>query len=203
MDAGAILFDADGVIVRSEMFSLQYQKEYGISDDDMLPFFRGEFQKAIVGKADLIEIVRPWLKRWRWDGTPAEFLRYWFESENKIDERLVEAIGQLRKKGIICCLATNQEKHRKQYMKDHMGFSDIFDAMFLSCDIGYKKPERQFYQHVLDKLKDDFNIGRDEIIFFDDSEDNIRKAEEVGIVSHLYNRFEDFLDIAKHIKKEK
>jgi len=39
MTTKCILFDADGVVIDSEMFSVQYQKEYDISNDDMIPFF--------------------------------------------------------------------------------------------------------------------------------------------------------------------
>jgi len=40
MKTKCILFDADGVIIRSEIFSKQYQKKYGIENDAMLPFFK-------------------------------------------------------------------------------------------------------------------------------------------------------------------
>lgn len=72
-----ILFDANGVVVNSDMFSDQYQKEYEISNNEMLPFFKGEFQDCLVGKADLIESLKPWLPKWKWTGSVDEFLQYW------------------------------------------------------------------------------------------------------------------------------
>ena len=54
-----ILLDVDGVLVNSEMFSLQYQKRFNLPQDIMLPFFKGVFQDCLIGKADLKEAVAP------------------------------------------------------------------------------------------------------------------------------------------------
>ena len=64
-DLKGILFDVDGVVVKSEMFSVQYQKKFEISNDEMLPFFTGIFQECIVGKADLKEALPEWLAKWK------------------------------------------------------------------------------------------------------------------------------------------
>ena len=63
-DIKAIVLDADGVIInKPDMFSVQYQKEFGISNEVMLPFFKGRFQDCLTGKADLKEELKPFLKK--------------------------------------------------------------------------------------------------------------------------------------------
>ena len=187
-----ILFDADGVVINSDMFSVPYQKEHDISDDDMLPFFEGEFQNCIVGKADLIELVKPWLPKWKWKGSVDEFLQFWFKAEHKIDERVVKIIKKLRKKGIKCYLVTNQEKYRTQYMKYHMGFEELFEHVFSSADIGHKKPEKEFYEFVLNEIKNEHKIFPYEIMFFDDSKGHVKSAKRLDIHAYHYENFEDF-----------
>ena len=59
------LFDVDGVLVHSEMFSDHYQKAYGISRAEMAPFYLGVFQDCLVGRADLKEVIKPWLQKWK------------------------------------------------------------------------------------------------------------------------------------------
>jgi len=194
-----ILFDADGVVINSEIFSVQYQKEYNVSNDKMLPFFKGEFQKCIVGKADLIELVKPWLPKWKWTGTVGEFLQFWFKAEDNIDERMISVIKQLRKKGIKCYLATNQEKYRTQYMKNHMGFEELFDHVFSSADIGYKKPEKEFYEFILNEIKNEHKVYPHEVMFFDDSKDHVESAKELDIDAHFYKNFEDFKELINPI----
>ena len=51
-----------------------------------------------------------------------------------IDSRLISAIQQLRQNGFICCLATSQEYNRAKYMKTEMGFQNVFDHLFFSCE---------------------------------------------------------------------
>jgi HAD superfamily hydrolase (TIGR01509 family) len=79
-------------------------------------------------------------------------------------------------------LATNQEKYRLEYMRKEMGFEKIFDKIYSSNIIGFKKPEIQFYKYILN----DLNKSPNDIIFYDDSQANIESAELIGITSYLY-----------------
>jgi putative hydrolase of the HAD superfamily len=187
-----VLFDADGVVINSEMFSVQYQQKYGVEGDKMLPFFKGEFQDCLTGEADLAEIVKPWLAKWKWDGSVEEFLQFWFRSEHKVDERVVAAIKELRSRGIKCYLATNQEKHRTQYMKEQMGFGQLFDKVYSSAEIGYRKPTPEFFEFVLDEVKSQHGIKPEEVMFFDDSAENIAAAKGLGINAYQYENYDQF-----------
>ncbi len=178
----AILFDADGVLIHSELFSIQYQKKFNVSNDEMLPFFTGEFQDCLVGKANLIELVKPWLSKWKWEGSVEEFLEFWFQAEHNVDEDVVKTIKELKKKGIKCYLATNQERYRTEYMKDKMGFNELFDEVFSSAYIGHKKPHREFFEFILKEI----DLPADEIMFFDDEQGHIDAAKELGIDAHVY-----------------
>jgi putative hydrolase of the HAD superfamily len=195
----AILFDADGVIINSEMFSLQYQKEFDVSNNEMLPFFNNEFQECIKGKLDLKEIIKPWLEKWKWDKSVDEFLLFWFKSEHKIDNRIIELIRKLKEKNIKCYLATNQEKYRTEYMRNDMKFKEYFDDIFSSAEIGHKKPDKEFFDFILNQLKNKYNINSDKILFVDDSRENIEAAEHLGIETLLYKKFEELKEIVTKV----
>ena len=199
MTIKCILFDADGVIINSEMFGVQYQNKYAISKDDIIPFFKEDFPNCIIGKADLMESLENWLPKWKWTGTVAEFLELWFSSENNVDKRMLSMIEELRKNGIKCFLATNQEKYRTDYIRNTMNFDELFDNIFSSSDIGYKKPEIEFYEFILKELEINYAIHSNEIMFFDDSPENIATALEVNIDAHLYKDFKDFRQLITSI----
>lgn len=192
MNTKCILFDADGVVINSEMFSVQYQIRFGVSDDEMLPFFRGIFKDCLVGKADLKEVVRPYLKDWKWTGTVDEFLQFWFKTEHHIDEKMIELIKALRSKNIKCFLVTNQEKYRTEYMTNEMGFKKVFDHIFSSAEIGYKKPEREFYEFIFNWINKTKSVAKEEIFYIDDSQEAINAANTYGINSRFYANFDDF-----------
>jgi len=195
----SILFDADGVVINSEIFSVQYQKQFDISNDEMLPFFKGVFQDCLVGKADLKEVVLPYLKKWKWHGTIDEFLQFWFKAEHHIDEKIIKLIKVLREKNIKCYLVANQEKYRAEYIKNKMGFKDVFDRIFLSVDIGHKKPEKEFYEFILNEIKNEHKIYPHEIMFFDDSLEHVNKAKKLDIDAYFYKNFEEFKNLVKPI----
>jgi putative hydrolase of the HAD superfamily len=169
MNIKVIVFDADGVVINSPgYFSLQYQKDFGVSNDVMLPFFKGVFQDCLVGKADLREELKKVLDDWKWKGTIDELLDYWFKSEHHIDDRVLREIKNLQSKGIKCYIGTKQEKYRTEYMKKEMGFEEIFDGIYSSAYVGYKKPDERFYEEISKDLKNKEGIRVEEIMFFDD-----------------------------------
>lgn len=192
MAVKCILFDVDGVVIDSDRFSVQYQKGHDVSNDEMLPFFKGEFQDCLVGKADLAEVVKPWLSKWKWTGTVDELLQFWFKCQSNIDQRVIGVIGRLREMGIKCCIVTNQEKYRTRYMEKDLGFGELFDRVFSSADVGSKKPEREFYEFVLNEIGNEHDILPHEILFFDDSEGHVVEAKKLGIDAHFYENFGEF-----------
>lgn len=193
MDIKAIIFDADGVVINSPgYFSVQYSKAFGISNDSMLPFFKGIFQECVLGKADLKEILPSVLKDWQWKGTINELLEWWFKSEHYVDARIVKEIQRLQKKGIKCCLGTKQEKYRAEYIRKDMGFEKIFDELYISCDMGCKKPDKRFFEFIHNDLAKKMSLRNEEIMIWDNKEENIAVTEKMGWQSYLYDNFDNF-----------
>jgi putative hydrolase of the HAD superfamily len=178
------MFDADGVVIQSQMFSYKYAQEFDINISELDDFFQTDFQACLVGKSDLKIVIKPWLKKWNWAKSVDEFLDYWFQAEHNINFDLIENIRELREKKIKCVLATNQEKYRLEYMKKEMDFEAIFDEIYSSNLIGFKKPAPQYYRYILN----DLNVNPSYITFYDDRQENIESAKLLGINSILYNK---------------
>jgi epoxide hydrolase-like predicted phosphatase len=62
-----------------------------------------------------------------------------------------------------------------QYMRD--GWSDLFDAVVISGEVGMRKPEPEIFQHTLGLL----GLDAAQCVFVDDHERNIRAAAGLGI----------------------
>lgn len=185
----AIIFDADGVVINGEMFSKCLARDYGITRETTKGFFTGPFQDCRIGKADLKEVIKPYIQRWGWKSTVEELLAYWFKSEHKTDQDLVDYIQGLRKRGILCFLATNQEKYRIQYLLNEMDFARLFDGVYASANLGVLKSDPGFYAKILKGLN---NIHKNEILFWDDNLKHIEAAKTFGIRAEFYTSFSDF-----------
>ena len=186
-----ILFDVDGVLAISEKpFTHYLERDYGIPKENLEPFFNKKvFSNFLIGQIDLKEELAPHLQQWGWHKSVDDFLRYWFVSEHNINELLVEYVQQLRQAGILCYLATNQEQYRTAYILKEMGFADKFDGAFSSGQIGYMKPQVEFFEHIIYKVNP---IQPREIFFWDDLSDNVKAAQRTGIQAEVYTNFVDF-----------
>jgi putative hydrolase of the HAD superfamily len=184
-----LILDADGVLINSESFSETLARDYDVDHDKEKEFFTTKFQDCLIGKADLKKSIAPYIASFGWKGTVDEFLDYWFTAGHSINEEFIAYVQKLRKSGIYVVLATNQEKYRTQYMLEHMGFADAFDKVYSSAHLGLKKPAVEFFAKVID----DMGVPKDEVLFWDDDQQNIDGAREYGIQAELYSDYESFL----------
>lgn len=191
----AVIFDTDGMLVVGQMFSVKLCEEYHIPYETVLPFFKNEFQQCLVGKADLKTEIKPYLDKWGWKMSVEVFLEYWFKAEHNIDQRVVRVIRKLRQSGIKCYLATNQEQYRTDYLRSRMDFDKIFDGVFSSAEIGYKKPHVGFFQSMMTQI----GLTNDEVQFWDDTEKNVQEAKKFGLDARHYANFETFQPTVSHL----
>ena len=64
-----------------------------------------------------------------------------------------------------------------------------FHNIYKSFEIGHKKPNKEAFLHVLEKI----NAKPEECIFIDDIQANINGSEKVGIKSILYTNYRDLI----------
>lgn len=190
-----IIFDGINCVTYQEPLSVGLARDFNISLEKTLPFFKGALQDCVAGNSDLREVLPPYLKEWGWKKGVDGLLDYWFTRDHKIDLRLVSYIGDLKSKGRLCVLATNNEKYRFAYMLDKMGFNKIFDRTYCSALLKCKKPSQEFFLKIFRDLD---NIKKDEILFFDDKIENVNGAKDFGIHAELYTSFDDFKEKMKH-----
>lgn len=185
----AILFDADGVIVNpSFQFAKLLAEQYGITREMTRGFFKGIFNECCVGRAELRQVLPPYLEEWGWEDTVEGFVQLWLKTDDVVDMRIVNYISGLRRSGMLCCLATVQEANRAAYMRGQMGFGDAFDELFFSCEVGYLKPDPAYF-HAVQKM---LRFEPQELLLWDDYQKNVDVARECGWKAELYTTFEVF-----------
>lgn len=185
----AVIFDADGVLIhRTKYFSKHLHDEFGVPLEKALQFFEGPFVDCLVGEKDLKEEIAPYIKDWGMDKSVEELLQYWFDFEREVDEDLISYIYKLKNGGILVYVGTNNDKYRTEHMRNDIGLGSIVHKVYGSGDIGYKKPDHNFFRHILDEQK----LKKDEVLFWDDTMINVEAAHSFGIHAEIYTSFEDF-----------
>lgn len=184
----ALVLDADGVLTQPLMFQRYLDRAYPAIATQTIEFFSTDFRQCIVGQADMRDVLPPFLEKWHWPHALDDFIDRWFEEEKAIDERLAETVQRIRSAGTPCYVATNQEKYRLHYMRTEMRFDTLFDGLFGSAEIGYRKPAKEFYHAV----EAEIDVPSTQIMFWDDTPKNIEGALACGWQATLYESYNEF-----------
>lgn len=185
-----IVFDLDGVMVEPWGFAKLLDSKYGITKEHTKEFFTEVFPDCLKNKLDLKEALAPYLMRWGWSGTVNEFVHQWLISEDLTNEKMANLVHQLKNSGYNCYLGTNQEKYRKDFISKNMGYEELFDRLFFSCELGYMKPETEFFKMIQESI----NCKPESIIFFDDQNSYVTAAIASGWNASLFKDFETLID---------
>ncbi len=156
----------------------------------MMRFFNNEFQDCTIGKADLRQELKKYLKLWKWNKSVDQLLNYWFKIENEpglIRKGMVKKIKQWKQAGLVVYLVTDNDKHRGNHLIKTYGLRRLFKSIFLSWQIGCHKADKRFWKHVLSQTK--FNPA--EIIFIDDNPKNVQTAKKLKINAFLFQKMAD------------
>jgi putative hydrolase of the HAD superfamily len=176
--ASAILFDADGVLQRRPAgWRDRLQHLVGPRADAgrfLLEIFEAE-DAVLCGEPGFAEALDHLLRRWRCTATVSQLLDVWTELE--VDPGVEKVIRTASRSGMACHLATNQEAHRASHMSVALGYRDLFDREFYSCDLGLAKPAAAYFSLVADSLR----VDPRDLVFVDDRLENVESARAVGL----------------------
>ena len=103
-------------------------------------------------------------------------------------------LKKLRKKYTLCLVSNTNATHIKTIKKDSgpflwNNFIKQFEALFLSYEIGHRKPNPAYFKHVLKQM----NVKQHDVLFIDDSDENIEAAAKLGIKTLKFNLQEEDL----------
>lgn len=171
-----LIFDADGVVIEPWWFARELQSNYGITPDLTRRFFTEGFKACLVGKADLAAQLAPHMAQWGWMGSVDELIKLWNQAEDKPRTKLLDHIQRLRRRGITCCLASNQSHERADYIEHVMGFDALFDHLYFSCRLGAAKPDCKFFEAITTSL----GCAPQRVRFWDDTVAHVDGALECG-----------------------
>lgn len=175
-------FDLDGVLIIAPLFTENLYQKFKVPAELSQSFIEGEYQDCVVGKKDLKEILPRYIKEWQLKISVQELLDFWFAAENKPNQELLDFIQKLRSQGHYCCILTNQEKYRMEYIRQTMGYVKYFDSIISSCEIGFKKPSQEYFLTSAKLIGYDL----DKINFFDDREKYVKESINAGLNGFIF-----------------
>lgn len=73
--------------------------------------------------------------------------RHW-----RVLDDVAEVLETLSERGLRLAVLSNSDTRTRRVLREH-GLLDRFEAVFLSGEIGYEKPDRRLFQHVCDSMQ--------------------------------------------------
>jgi epoxide hydrolase-like predicted phosphatase len=180
MSIKAVIWDVGGVLVRTEDYTSREElaRSLGISRLELedLVFGLDSGKRAQLGE---ISIEEHWDKVRRElglkpDELPALKDRFW--GGDYLDIELVDYIRSLRgeyKTGLLSNAFSDLRYMATQVWK----FTDAFDHMIISAEVGMMKPDVRIYQLAVDRL----GVAPSEAVFIDDFMHNVDGARLAGL----------------------
>jgi len=114
--------------------------------------------------------------------------------EVSLNKSMVSLLKKVSQKYDCACLTNNFKNHFSK--KNSSTFNRIknnFDYIFESSKIGLRKPEKEIYLYVQEKMK----VNPQEILFIDDLGINLKPARELGFITYKFRNTEDTIEFFK------
>jgi putative hydrolase of the HAD superfamily len=189
MSVSGVLWDADGVLqqVPASWFELLGK---AIGDGEslaLLDVLLPQMLAASRGDVSMTEQLPAALEQRGLSDRVEQVSEVWGTIEPLEPTR--SFVQQLRAAGFGCHLATNQDDLRTSYMRARMGYDELLDQCFYSCEVGAAKPEEEFFRRVADAL----GVELGELVFVDDTLENVHAAQACGLPA-LYWHHRDGVD---------
>ena len=187
-NANAIIFDLGGVILNIDYrLTIAAFEKLGVKNADL--FYSKKVQNPIFDKIEIGEITANYfldeLQKKTNNAEIKQLESAWNAMLLDLPESRLNHIQKLSKNYKIFLLSNTNEIHINAFRKKigekrWLQFSSLFTKMYLSHEIGFRKPNKEAFQIILDENK----LKANEVFFIDDSPQHIKAARSLGIQSH-------------------
>ena len=175
-----VAWDFDGVLNRGFqggyfLWQKSFQADLGISAEVFTEymFASTRFAQVLTGQRDLLDLLADYVATHAVPHAPRDVLDYWLAKDARLDDEVLGWQSACALPGVI---ATNNERHRADYIWHRLGFATRMQRIFASGPMGVKKPDPGFYAQI----EAWSGLKPADILLIDDAEKNIQAAAARG-----------------------
>ncbi len=117
-----------------------------------------------------------------------EELRAEILSRFKLRPWMIEVVRKLREAGIRCAILSDQTNWLDE-LNETFGFFQEFDQVFNSYHLGKSKQDATIFDDIAKELQ----VNPEQILFIDDSSENIERAQTRGLQAIQFKDKESFM----------
>jgi putative hydrolase of the HAD superfamily len=122
------------------------------------------------------------------------FFSQWMEMLSPIPKN-VDVLKELKKNNYKLYALSNFIMEAWNYVINRYTFFGLFDGIVLSFEINFLKPEKQIFDHLLEK----YSLIPEKCVFIDDVDENISQARKMKMKGIHYSEITDLREELKRI----
>lgn len=179
------LFDVGNVI----KYPFDFRKFYNLLNvsedyDSFKSFFQKVCSLAESGKISDDDFFNGIIREYNLDINIDEIKEYYNESNGDYNKEALVLLKRIRDNGNKVYILSNLKKFDyDNFIKDIS--NEYYDKFYKSYEIGLEKPDKRIYEFVIKDLE----VNPNDILFFDDNENNVNVAKELGIDARQVNAY--------------
>lgn len=176
----AVLFDLDGVV-------RHFDPAHVARIEARHRILSGSIERFAFSSPLIEQVTTGAITRREWVLRIAEHLgniaaaEEWGDQPSRPDPEVLDLADELRDLGLLTPILTNGTDTMPAEV-EALGLNSRFDPVFNSASIGYIKPDRRAFTHILRELE----MTAGEVFFTDDSDRKLAGAAELGMIVHHF-----------------
>lgn len=180
MAVEVVLFDLGGVLIElggmgdMAVFSNEQSEEDIWRRWLSCPWVR-RFER---GQCEADEFAAGMVESWEMPVSPGAFLEAFVAWPKGMLPGSHEVVRDAAAHARVACLSNTNSLHVDRQWAE-FGIYELFDGIFLSNEMGMVKPDREAFDHVVDRL----GIRPNQILFLDDNQINVDGARAAGLLA--------------------
>ena len=187
-----IIFDIGGIILEwgnNPLIELLNKTDYEVNKICKIIYGDSRFKECILGNLSQFEYMKQLMnENPKYSDDIKKILsKEYQEKVLPIIKENLEKISELKNKGYKIYFLSNITDVSYNYLKDKLNILNMVDGGIYSCKEHIKKPDKK----IFDALIKSFDLNKEETIFFDDSQRNVKAGNEYGIKSYIFNSIKD------------
>ena len=179
----ALLFDLGNVVIDIDFERIfkKWSHYSGVPVEDMKLAFQidSAYEQHERGEIEGAEYHQHLAQKFDMSLTYDQFCEGWNDIMVAPIDETVDILMSLKGRIPLYALSNANTLHKQHWESKYHDELSHFEKVFVSSDIGCRKPESEAYQHVFD----DLGIAAQNIVFFDDLAENVEAAGALGMTA--------------------
>jgi putative hydrolase of the HAD superfamily len=188
-----IILDLGGVVIRlaneeswkKELFTIFDSEKFLAHKDQIIEFFKS-FERGIISNEEFLDT----LYQYRKDDniTIPQIISTWNSILKDYHPQTIQKLLKLRKQYKLYLLSNTNSIHEQAFIKQSVEqfgsyiLEGIFDGIYLSHNLGYRKPVLESYKIIIEEN----HLDVTNTLFIDDRKENIDAAQSLGMQVRLH-----------------